>query len=144
MRQPCSEMVACAVKKNLCFVLEAAKRARMDDARPIALKLCAISVIWLGIFSAARFTGFLREGRERRSLGFFHLRARFPTVACAALHSSIVDLGESGFCASGNSRRKTLSPFRVSAPTTIKSNKARSIAVTVSQPHTSQYKINQT
>src|SRR6266404_7190562 len=138
MRQPCSEMVACAVKKNLGFVLEATKRARMDDARPIALKLCAISVPWLGIFSAVRFAGFLREERERRSLGFFHLRARFPTVACAALHSSIVDLGESGFCASGNSGCNSLSAFRACARTTSKSNKASSIAVTVSQPHTSQ------
>src|SRR3977135_619884 len=141
MRQPCSEMVACAVKKNLCFVLEAAKRARMDDARPIALKLCAISVTWLGIFSAARFAGFLREGRERRSLGFFHLRARFPTVACAVLHSSIVDFGESGFFAPDNSGRKSFSAFRASARTTTKSNKASRIAVTVSQPHTSQSKI---
>src|SRR6267143_2088596 len=121
MRQPCSEMVACAVKKNLCFVLEAAKRARMDNARPIALKLCAISVTWLGIFSAARFAGFLREGRERRSLGFFHLRARFPTVACAALHSSIIDSDASGAL---KSLCNVLAAFRACARTSKKSKTA--------------------
>src|SRR5205807_7108281 len=62
------------------LVFEPAKGARMNDARPVALKLGPISVALLRIFSAAGVARFLRERRERSAFGGFHLLARFPTV----------------------------------------------------------------
>jgi hypothetical protein len=49
----------------------------MDNARAIALKLCAIGVARLGIFAPARFARFFRKGREHGALGRFHFFARF-------------------------------------------------------------------
>ena len=53
MRQARAQMVAGAVKKNLRFVFQAAERARMNDARTIALKFGAIGVTRFTVFPSA-------------------------------------------------------------------------------------------
>src|ERR1043166_6705631 len=80
-------MVAGTVQENLRFVFKASKRARMNDARPVALELRPVSVTRLGIFAAPRLSRFLRERCERRALGCLHLLARLPTVLHAAIIS---------------------------------------------------------
>src|ERR1043166_6007040 len=87
MRQARAQMIARAVEKNLRFIFEPAKRARMNDARPVALKFRPVSVTRLRIFAALRFARFLRERRERCPLGGFHLLARLPISAHAAISS---------------------------------------------------------
>src|SRR5438552_13859454 len=89
MGQPRAQMIARAVQKNLRFVFEPAKRARVNDARAVALKLGAISMTRFGIFSAARLARFLRKRRQCGALGRFHLLARLPTVLA---HAAIIPL----------------------------------------------------
>src|SRR3954471_4640623 len=64
MGQSRAQMIACAIEENLRLILEPTKRARMNDARAIPLELRAEGMARLGIFPAARVTGFLCEGRE--------------------------------------------------------------------------------
>jgi hypothetical protein len=52
----------------------------MDDARPIALKLGAINVARLRIFSPARVAGLLGERREDVRFIRFHLLPRLPAL----------------------------------------------------------------
>ncbi len=52
----------------------------MDDARAIALKLCAIGVARLGVFAPARFARFFGKHREHGALRCFHLFAGLPIV----------------------------------------------------------------
>src|SRR5947207_6277845 len=81
MRQARAQMVARAVEKNLRLVFQAAERARMNDARTIALKFGAIGVTRLTVLPPARFTRFLSNGRERCALPLLHLLARLPCCA---------------------------------------------------------------
>ena len=73
-------MVAGAIEKNLRLVLKPAKRARMNDARTVALKFSPIRMAWLGIFAPARLARFLRIRREHHVLRRFHLLPFLPTV----------------------------------------------------------------
>src|SRR5437016_4110385 len=59
MRQARAQMVAGPVEKNLRLVFQAAERARMNDARTIALKFGAIGVTRLSVLPSARFARFL-------------------------------------------------------------------------------------
>src|SRR6266478_1277147 len=86
MGQPRPKMVAGAVQENLRLVFKPAKRARVNDASAVTLKLGPIGVALLSILSAARVARFLREWRERGALGRFHFLARFPDV----LHHRII------------------------------------------------------
>src|SRR5438067_6518999 len=92
MRQPRAEMIAGPVQENLRLIFQPPKRSRVNDPGAVALKLRAIIVTRLGIFSPARIAGFLREGSERVPLGRFHLLARFPGNARNrfALHTVII------------------------------------------------------
>src|SRR5437763_3591001 len=54
-----AQVIAGPVEKHLRLVFQTAKRARMNDPRPIALKLCAKGMLWLRMFSAKRFARFL-------------------------------------------------------------------------------------
>src|SRR5437899_12286492 len=71
-------MVACAIQKNLRLVVDPAKRARMNDPRPVALEFCSIGMTWFRIFPAARVSRFLSKRRQHCALSHFHLLARFP------------------------------------------------------------------
>ena len=73
-------MVAGPVEENLRLVFEPPKRARMNDARPIALKLSPEWVLRLRVFSAARIPRFLRKRRQHAPFIVLHLLARFPAV----------------------------------------------------------------
>src|SRR2546421_11252239 len=73
-------MIAGAVQENLGLIFESAKCARVNDSGAIALKLSAITVALLGIFSAARVSRFLRELCEDSALGRLHFFARFPAL----------------------------------------------------------------
>ena len=55
MRQPRAQMIAGPIEENLRLVFEPAKGPRMNDPRAIALKLRAIGVARLRIFSAPGF-----------------------------------------------------------------------------------------
>ena len=81
MRQPRPQMIAGAVEKNLRLIFQPAKGARMDDPRTVALKFRAEIMTRLGIFSPARFTGFLRKRSEDAALVRFHF---FPSLPFAA------------------------------------------------------------
>ena len=74
------QMVARAIEKNLRLVFKPAKSARMNDPRPVTLKLRAIRVALLRILAAERFAGLLRERRKRRPLRDLHFLACFPAV----------------------------------------------------------------
>src|SRR5438067_13230188 len=95
MRQASAEMIAGPVQENLRLIFQAAEGPRMNDPRAVALKLRAVIVTRLGIFSPTRVAGFLREGSERVALGRFHLLVRFPGNARNrfALHSVIIRSG---------------------------------------------------
>src|SRR6266480_3178316 len=80
MGQPRPQMIAGAVQENLGLIFEPAKCARVNDASAVALKLSAIAVALLGIFSTARVSRFLRELREDSALGRLHFLARFPAL----------------------------------------------------------------
>src|SRR6266480_4696756 len=86
MGQPRSQMIASAVQENRRLIFKPAKRARVNDPGAVALKLGPIAMALLGIFSAARVSRFLREGREDSALSRFHFLARFPTV----LHHRVI------------------------------------------------------
>src|SRR5438132_5984288 len=73
-------MVAGPVQENLGLVFEPPERARMNDPRTVALKLCPISVTWLGKYSSARLARFLRRRRESGAFSRFHLFAGLPTI----------------------------------------------------------------
>jgi hypothetical protein len=81
MGQARPEMIAGAVKENLRLVLQPTKRARMNDARPVALKLSAISVAGLRVFSAPRFARPLCKWSEDAALGRVHFFSRPPARA---------------------------------------------------------------
>src|SRR5262244_3691110 len=81
MRQACAQMIAGAVEKNLRLVFQAAERARMNDARTIALKFGAIGVTRFTVLSPARVPRFLSNARERCALPLLHLFARLPFCA---------------------------------------------------------------
>lgn len=81
MCQACPEMIAGAVKENLRLVLEPAKRARMNDASPVALKFGAISVAGLRKFSPPRVARFLGERRKDSPLVSFHFFSRLPALS---------------------------------------------------------------
>src|SRR5438105_6243772 len=95
MREPRAKMIAGPVQENLRLIFQAAEGPRMNDPRAVALKLRAVIMTRLGIFSPTRVAGFLREGRERVPLGCFHLLASFPRNARNrfALHSVIIRSG---------------------------------------------------
>ena len=78
MRQARPEMIAGSIEENLRLVLQPTKRARMDDARPVALKLSAVSVPGLRKCTPPRIAGFLRERREHAALIRFHLFPFLP------------------------------------------------------------------
>src|SRR5689334_3577117 len=80
MGQPGPQMIAGAVEEHLRLVFHPAKRARMNDPRPVTLKFRTKRVAWLGIFSSARFVRFLRKRRERRALSRLHLLARSHVI----------------------------------------------------------------
>src|SRR2546423_3868481 len=72
-------MVSGSIEENLRLVLQPAKRARVNNARAIALKFRAISMARLGILAPVRVSGFLCERREHSALCCLHLRTRLPT-----------------------------------------------------------------
>src|SRR6266513_4541741 len=79
MGQPRPQMIAGAVQENLRLIFEPAKCARVNDASAVELKLSAITVALLGIFSAARVSRFLRELCEDSALGRLHFFACLPS-----------------------------------------------------------------
>src|SRR5712671_29272 len=81
MCQTRSQVIARAVEENLRFVLEPAKRARMNNAGPVPLKLSAISVARLGKRPSSRIAGFLRERGEHTTLVGLHFFPRFRFAA---------------------------------------------------------------
>src|SRR5262249_15734215 len=81
MRQACAQMVAGAVEKNLRLVFQATERARMNDARAIALKFGAIGVTWLRVLPPSRVAGFFGNSGEPGALPLFHLFTRLPFCA---------------------------------------------------------------
>src|ERR1051325_1100472 len=85
MRETSGQMGASPIEEDLRLIFQPAKRARMNDPGPIALKFGPIGVTLLGIFAAARFACFLGKGREPSALGRFHLFARSPTFAHGAI-----------------------------------------------------------
>src|SRR5580704_16956647 len=97
-------MVAGPSQTNLGFVFQAAKRARVNDPRAIALKLRSISMALFGILSPARFARFRRERRKRGALCRFHLFARPPADLRA--HSLYVDPDRSNFSSSARCARR--------------------------------------
>src|SRR5436853_6588326 len=90
MREPRAKMIAGPVEENLRLIFQAAESPRMNDPRAVALKLRAVIVTRLGIFSPTRVAGFLREGSERVALGRFHLLAGFPGNVRFTLHNIII------------------------------------------------------
>src|SRR5262245_7396030 len=81
MCQARAQVVAGAVEKNLRLVFQAAERARMNDARTIALKFGAIGVTRFTVLSPPRVPRFLSNASERRALPLLHLFARLPFCA---------------------------------------------------------------
>ena len=75
------KMVAGAVKENLRLVFKPPKRARMDDASPIALKLGAIRVAVLVNFRPRESPDFCANGASDSRSVRFHLFARLPSIA---------------------------------------------------------------
>src|SRR6266404_119611 len=86
MGQSRAKMIAGAVEKDLGLIFEPAKRARMNDAGAVALKLGPVGVALLPILSSARVARLLRERREGGALGSFHLFAGLPTVLHLAVN----------------------------------------------------------
>src|SRR5438552_558518 len=80
MREPRAKMIAGPVQENLRLIFQAAKGPRMNDPRAVALKLRAVIVTRIGIFSPARVAGFLREGCEKAALVRFHFLPRLPAL----------------------------------------------------------------
>ena len=81
MREPRAKMIAGPVQENLRLIFQAAEGPRMNDPRAVALKLRAVIMTRLGIFSPTRVAGFLREGSEKAALIRFHFWPRFPKIA---------------------------------------------------------------
>ena len=109
MRQPRAEMIAGAIQENLRLIFQAPKRARMNNAGPVALKFRAVIMVRLGIFPSARLAGFLRERREDSSLVRFHFFPRFPALARKRRATRIIRHNEdyswgACFCESGVGR----------------------------------------
>ena len=71
-------MVTGSIQKDLGLVLQPTKRARVNDACAIALKLRPIRMTGLGIFAPARVTRFFGKWREHSPLGRLHFFACFP------------------------------------------------------------------
>src|SRR6266404_8115768 len=90
MREPRPQVVAGPIEKNLRLIFQPAERARMDDPRPVALELGPIDVARLGIFSAPRFAGLLRERRQNARFVRLHFLAGLPTVPMAVAGSRII------------------------------------------------------
>jgi len=111
----------------------------MYDARAVPLKLCAISVTRLRIFSPTGVARFLGERSEESALSCLHLMARFPAVLHSRHYLPDVDPGEGVF----SPGRKRRCAFRDSSLTISKSKTASSIAVKVSHAQVSQNKMNQ-
>src|ERR1043166_2754759 len=80
MRQPRPQMIAGPVQKYLGLIFHSAKRARMNDPRPVALKCRAKGVARLRILAATRMGRLLRKRRQGRLLGGFHLLACSPRI----------------------------------------------------------------
>jgi hypothetical protein len=68
VREPRAQMVAGAVKENLCLVFEPAEAARVNDAVTVALVFTAPVGRWLTVFAAARVRAELGVGRESLTL----------------------------------------------------------------------------
>src|SRR5260370_15940724 len=100
----------------------------MYDARAVPLKLCAISVTRLRIFSPAGLARFLGERSEQSALSCLHLLARFPAVLHSRHYLPDAAPGEGGFSPC-RTRRCAL---RASSLTISKSKIASSIAAKVS------------
>ena len=83
-------MITGPVQKNLRLIFKAAKGARMNDPRAIALKLRPIDVPRLRIFSAARFARLLGKRRQDMRFVRFHLLAGLPTIPMAVAPSRII------------------------------------------------------
>ena len=90
MREPRPQMIAGPVQENLRLIFQAAKGARMNDPRAVALKLRPIDVPRLRIFPAARFAGLLRKRRQDTRFVRFHLLAGLPTIPMAVAASRII------------------------------------------------------
>src|SRR5438876_1711560 len=71
MSQAGAQMITGPIQEDLRFVLEPAKGSRMNDARAIALKFCAVRMAGLWIFSAARIARSLAKRRKRSALRCF-------------------------------------------------------------------------
>src|SRR5438067_2407754 len=80
MGQPRPQMIAGSVQKNLGLVFHSAKRARMNDPRPVALKFSAKGVTRLRILAPTRIGRLLRKRRQGRLLRGFHLLTRSPRI----------------------------------------------------------------
>ena len=77
MRQTCAQVVPGAIQKNLGLVLHPAKRAGMNDPRPVALEFSAKRMARLRILPAARVAGLFRKQRKHSALTGFHFLACF-------------------------------------------------------------------
>ncbi len=81
MRQPRAQVIARAIEEDLRLVFQPAESARMNDPRPVALKLRPISVTSFGKSPPPRVARFLRERREHAAFVRLHRFTRFPTPA---------------------------------------------------------------
>src|SRR5579862_697915 len=54
MRQTIAKMIGVAAREYLGFPIQSAKSAGVDDAIPIALKIIAVGMRWLGMAPSAR------------------------------------------------------------------------------------------
>jgi hypothetical protein len=99
VRQARPQMVAGAVEKNLRLIFQPAKRARVNDPRPIALELGPIIVSFLRVLPAAGFAGLLGGRRQDARFVLFHLFAAFPARLVVS-HAQIILLPAS-LCESG-------------------------------------------
>src|SRR5262245_14812936 len=68
VREPVPIVIALVVDEHLRLVLEAAERARMDDAIAVARKCGAVGVLGLGVEATARVGALLRVGGEPLAL----------------------------------------------------------------------------
>ena len=82
MCQACAKVIAGAVEKNLRFVFEPAKSARMNYPVAVALVMRAPFGRRFRMFAAARVTAELRAGREDLPLDLFQFLTGAGHIKC--------------------------------------------------------------
>src|SRR5689334_23307123 len=71
--EACPQMVARPVQKDLRLIFEAAKRSRVNDSRPVALKFRSIGMTRFGILPPSRIARLLSKRQQDGTFGRLHL-----------------------------------------------------------------------